>query len=87
MKWRTRHIEWSNKNEVHAEQALISEAARNGIKLTDIDVYISLQPCVHCAKLLAALGPNNIFYVKEYDRGSKDSISLINQAGIIIQKI
>jgi dCMP deaminase len=85
--WRDEHHEWSNNNEVHAEQALICEAGRNGINLTNIDIYISLEPCIHCAKLLAALKPKNIFYVNNYDKSKPVSKQLLNKCGIIIKKI
>jgi len=85
--WRKLHHEWSNENEIHAEQSLICEASRNGINLTNVDIYISIEPCVHCSKLLAALKPKHIFYVNIYDKASIKSKELLKNAGIIIQKI
>jgi len=85
--WRIEHHNWSNNNEIHAEQALICEAARNGISLSDVDIYISLEPCIHCSKLLSALKPNRVFYVNSYDLGTGDSKSLLNKAGIILRKV
>jgi len=85
--WREEHHIWSNNNEIHAEQGLICEAVRNGINLSNVDIYISLQPCVHCAKLLAALKPNTIYYVNDYDKSSDESINLLNKSNILIKKI
>ena len=62
------HHEFATKNEIHAEQNVISYAARNGIKTSGADVLISISPCVNCAKLICAAGINRVFYVKEYDR-------------------
>lgn len=86
--WREQHHIWSNLNEVHAEQSLIAEAAKNGnTSLADIDIYVSLQPCIHCTKLLAALTPKRIFYVNEYDKGDSYTKILLKDAGIILEKI
>ena len=85
--WREIHHKWSESNEVHAEVSLLSEAAKNGITLNNIDIYISLEPCIHCVKLLIALKPNNIFYVKEYDKGDPYSKILLKNCGINIEKI
>lgn len=62
------HHEWSVLNEVHAEQALLSFAARNGICLDGCDIYCSLAPCKSCMLLLASLHPKRIFYKDEYDK-------------------
>lgn len=85
--WREQHHIWSNSNEVHAEQSLIAEAAKNGINLSNVDIYISLQPCQHCSKLLAALQPSRIYYINDYDRSDNKSKLLLNNAGIILEKI
>ena len=62
------HHEFATKNEIHAEQNVISYAARNGIKTSGADIFISISPCVNCAKLICAAGISRVFYVKEYDR-------------------
>lgn len=85
--WRKQHIEWSDHHEIHAEQALIAESVKNGIALSDVDIYVSLEPCMNCSKILAAVGPNRIFYVNEYDRKNPKAKSFLNNAGIILQKI
>lgn len=85
--WREQHHAWSNLNEVHAEQSLIAEACINGINLSGIDIYVSLQPCPHCAKLLGALKPKRIFYVNEYDKSDSYSKLLLNAAGVKLEKI
>jgi len=66
---RDEHHNWSNLNELHAEQNLISYCCKNGIKTKDCDFFISLSPCSHCAKLLLAAGIKNVYYLEEYDYG------------------
>lgn len=85
--WRAMHHEWSNKNEIHAEQSLICESAKNGISLDNVEIYTSMQPCVHCSKMLAALKPNKIYYVHNYDKSSEYSKFLLNSCGIVLEQI
>jgi len=62
------HHKFSEKNEIHAEQNAIGFAARNGLSAKDSDLYISVSPCVYCAKLIWAAGIKNVYYAEEYDR-------------------
>ena len=85
--WREQHHQWSDIKEIHAEQNLICEASRNGINLSEVEIYISLKPCIHCAKLLAALKPKVIYYINDYDKSSDDSQKLLEECGIHLIKI
>lgn len=85
--WRKLHHEWSNVNELHAEQSLICEAARTGIKLKGCEIYISHEPCIHCSKMLIAIRPNRIYFVNKYDKADPYSKILINGQSIVIEQI
>lgn len=85
--WRELHHEWSLVHELHAEQSLVCEAARQGINLKDCDIYVSLQPCISCSKLLIGLNPRNIFYANEYDKGNNDSKILFKDCEINLKHI
>ena len=47
---------------IHAEQKMISEAAKEGIKLEDASLYITHFPCSLCAKLVAYAGIKNLYF-------------------------
>jgi dCMP deaminase len=47
---------------LHAEQALIAEAARLGIALKDASIYVTAFPCPVCAKLIAYSGIKKCFF-------------------------
>ena len=47
---------------LHAEQLLISKAARTGSSLEGSDIYVSVFPCAVCAKLIASSGIKRCFY-------------------------
>jgi dCMP deaminase len=70
--WRQLHMDWSTKNEIHAEQNLIAEAARTGIALEGCDIYLTISPCIHCSKLLIALNPKTVYFVTQYDKSGPE---------------
>lgn len=51
---------------VHAEQMIITEAARCGISLIDCDLLITCSPCSICAKLIASSGIRSVYYSEGY---------------------
>jgi dCMP deaminase len=51
---------------VHAEQNAITDAARRGVSIDGATAYVSHFPCIHCAKLLAASGIDEIKYHFDY---------------------
>ncbi|HEY4489595.1 MAG TPA: deaminase [Candidatus Paceibacterota bacterium] len=53
------HIELSTA--LHAEAALIAEAARKGVSLEGTDMYLTVFPCPPCAKLVAYAGIKNLY--------------------------
>ena len=62
---------------LHAEQNIISFAAKHGISLKDTILHITLSPCKICAKLLAQSGIKEIIYDKEYK--DKSGIKFLNK--------
>ena len=51
---------------VHAEAALVAEAARRGLALDDSSLYITTFPCPVCAKSIALSGIKHVYYKKGY---------------------
>lgn len=47
---------------IHAEQKMISEAAKQGIKIKDASLYITHFPCSLCAKLVAYSGIKKVYF-------------------------
>lgn len=81
------HHEWADINEVHAEVSLCGEAIKNGTILYGTDIYVTHRPCKHCSKLLATFKPRNVFYIFEYDKAPIESITILRNCGINIEKI
>ena len=51
---------------VHAEQNAICQAARYGINVSDATIYITLSPCLTCAKLIINAGIKEVVYGGDY---------------------
>jgi len=51
---------------VDSEQALICNAALQGLSLKDSIVYCTHQPCVTCLKMLINAGVKRVIYKNEY---------------------
>jgi dCMP deaminase len=69
---------------LHAEQNLISYAARHGISLEHCTLYLTHAPCLKCASMILSCGFSKVFFVEEYR--SADGIEYLRSAGITIIK-
>ena len=85
--WRDIHHEWSNINEVHAEMQLVSQAAKEGINLSGSDIYVSMEPCMYCTKLLATLDLHAIYYINSYDKTLDATRQFAKEIGIIFEQL
>ena len=47
---------------IHAEQAIISGAARDGISLKGTDLYVTVFPCPICSNMVANAGIKRLFF-------------------------
>jgi deoxycytidylate deaminase len=56
------HSEWSEKNEIHAEVNCCVNCLKNGIALDNAIMYVTLSPCINCAKVIAASGIKTLYY-------------------------
>ena len=72
----------------HAEQNCIAAAARFGIGLTGATMFVTLHPCVDCAKLIASAGISNIVFIEsELERKQdRDWITHLENAKAIFRE-
>jgi deoxycytidylate deaminase len=57
-------IEFSRS--IHAEMDALLAAAREGIRTSGCDLYVTTYPCHSCARHLVAAGIRNVFFVEPY---------------------
>lgn len=72
-------------NIVHAEQNIICFAAKNGISTKDTSLYVTISPCVMCAKLIIQSGIKEVYYLVEYR--NSEGIELLKKANVHCEKI
>jgi len=66
---------------VHAEQNVISQAAKNGVSLEGATLYVKMTPCFSCAKMIINAGIVRVVCGKRYHE-DKDSVDFFNHAGV-----
>jgi dCMP deaminase len=58
---------------LHAEENCILQAARIGVSCQDATIYVTCQPCNHCAKMIINAGITRVIYEGDYpDEFSKE---------------
>jgi dCMP deaminase len=65
---------------VHAEANAIIQAAKNGVRIEDAEIYTTASPCWNCFKLIANAGIKTIYYGEFYR--DKRSIDVAGRLGI-----
>ena len=56
---------------VHAEANAIAQAAKHGIATEGATIYVTLEPCLACLKLIISAGIKEVFYETNFNSGSK----------------
>jgi len=83
---RDKHHKWSERHELHAEQNLIAYCSKNGIHTNNCILYITISPCINCAKLILASGITKVYYMEKYDL-SPEGITFLKENGINVYKL
>lgn len=69
---------------VHAEANVILFAARYGLSTENCILYVTLSPCVECAKMIIQAGIKKVVYLDDYRDTS--GLELLKRAGIEIER-
>ncbi len=72
-------------NYIHAEQAVIAQAAKQGIALANCDLYVTHFPCPVCAKLIAQSGIKKVFFAT--GSATLDGLQVLQQYGVTITQV
>ncbi len=56
---------------VHAEANAIAQAAKHGISTQGGTIYVTLEPCISCLKLIISTGIKEVFYETDFNSGEK----------------
>jgi len=72
------------KSVIHAEMNAIAFSAKNGININNCSIYITLSPCIECAKLIFQSGIKKVFYIEEYR--DREGIDFLIKNGLYIKQ-
>jgi dCMP deaminase len=53
---------------LHAEQNAILYATKNNVSLQDTTLYVTLSPCIACARVIFTIGIKKVFFKDSYAR-------------------
>ena len=56
---------------IHAEANAIAQAAKHGISTHGASIYVTLEPCLYCLKLIISAGIREVFYESDFNKGDK----------------
>ncbi len=70
----------------HAEENSITQAAYHGISLKGSTIYVTLSPCLTCAKMIINSGIVEVVYDEDY-HFSEQTRSLFAEAGVRCRRI
>jgi dCMP deaminase len=74
---------------VHAEANAIAQAAKHGISTENASIYVTLEPCLSCLKLVISAGIKEVFYETAFNSGNSLLVrdSFINDGLIKLKQI
>ena len=69
---------------IHAEQNAIIQAALHGVEIQGATLYVTINPCILCTKLLINSGIERVVFKGSYP--DDFSLSMLEEAGIKMEK-
>lgn len=74
---------------LHAEQNAVIQCAVHGVSCEGATIYLTINPCYLCAKMICAAGLKRVVYKSDYfhdDKLDHDAMDLFKNAGIEVTK-
>jgi dCMP deaminase len=75
----------SKSTVIHAEANALMFALKNGISTDGCTMYVTLQPCIECSKMIIQCGIKEVVFTEEYR--ITDSIDFLTAHGVLIRKL
>lgn len=75
---------------LHAEQNAILYATKNNVSLQDTTLYVTLSPCIACARVIFTIGIKRVFYRDSYaefkNLPSDEGVEFLRRFGVEVIK-
>jgi dCMP deaminase len=74
---------------VHAEANAIAQAAKHGVSTDGASIYVTLEPCLSCLKLIISAGIKEVLYETSFNGGEKALVqnSFVNESLVTLKQI
>ena len=74
---------------VHAEANAIAQAAKHGIPTEGASIYVTLEPCLFCLKLLISAGIREVFYESCFNTGANTLVrdTFVQEKLVVLKQI
>lgn len=69
----------------HAEENLITYAAKSGINLAGCSLFITHAPCITCSRLIFNAGFDTIYFINAYK--SSEGVEFLSKLGLRVEQI
>ena len=75
---------------LHAEQNAILYATKNGANVEGSTLYVTLSPCIACARVIFSMKIKKVFYLNSYAEykgiGSDEGVDFLRKFGVQVDK-
>jgi dCMP deaminase len=75
---------------LHAEQNAILYATRNNVSMQDATLYVTLSPCISCARVIFTTGIRKVFYKNSYAAfkglNTDEGVDFLRRFGVEVQQ-
>jgi dCMP deaminase len=76
---------------LHAEQNAILYATKNNVSMEDATLYVTLSPCIACARVIFTTGIRRVFYKDSYASfkglGSDEGVDFLRRFGVEVIQV
>src|SRR5436190_6625408 len=75
---------------LHAEQNAILYASKNNVVIEGCTLYVTLSPCLACARVIYTLGIKKVFYLSSYAEfkglPSDEGVDFLKKFGVLVEQ-
>ena len=75
---------------LHAEQNAILYASKNNVSIEGCTLYVTLSPCIACARVIFTIGIKKVFYMNSYAEykglPSDEGVDFLRKFGVEVEK-
>lgn len=78
-------IEYTKPELMHAETNAILKCAKDGVSTNGAKIYVTLSPCLECAKVIIQAGISEVYYKELYRK--TEGLELLKRCGVKIHQL